>query len=121
VQARPNGARILPAILESIRNARETFTFGTYIYWSGEIGREVSGALSERTRAGVGIANQWQGDGDSKEHGRDSHFRMEGPVVARMQAAFTDNWIKTRGVVICGSMYFPEPRPVGGSGVIPAR
>jgi cardiolipin synthase len=64
---------------------------------------------------GVGIADLWQGDADSKEHWRDSHFRIEGPAVAQMQAAFTDNWIKTRGEVLCGSTYFPELRPVGDS------
>jgi cardiolipin synthase len=64
---------------------------------------------------GVGIADLWQGDADSKEHWRDSHFRIEGPAVAQMQAAFTDNWIRTRGEVLCGSKYFPELRPVGDS------
>lgn len=179
VQALQNGVQIFPAMLEAIRGARETITFETYIYWSGEIGRDFSEALSERARAGVkvhvmldwagsakmevrylealkaagvtvekfhplrwytltrlnnrthrkllvvdgrigftggvGIADQWQGDADSKEHWRDSHFRIEGPVVAQMQAAFTDNWIKTRGEVLCGGTYFPELQPVGGS------
>jgi len=140
VQAFHNGVQIFPAMLEAIRGACHTITFETYIYWSGEIGREFSDALCERARAGVkvhvmldwagsvkmevrylealeaagvevekfhplrwytltrlnnrthrkllvvdgrfgftggvGIADLWQGDADSKVHWRDSHFRL---------------------------------------------
>lgn len=47
-----NGQEIFPAMLAAIRAAQRTITFETYIYWSGEIGREFSEALSERARAG---------------------------------------------------------------------
>lgn len=50
-----NGAEIFPAMLEAIAAARETITFETYIYWSGDIGRKFSDALSERARAGVDV------------------------------------------------------------------
>ncbi len=56
---------------------------------------------------GVGIADQWTGDAGDPEHWRDTHFRIEGPVVAQMQAAFNDNWIKTTGHVLNGPSYFP--------------
>jgi len=56
---------------------------------------------------GVGVADQWTGDGGDPEHWRDTHFRIEGPVVAQLQAAFNDNWIKTSGKVLNGSSYFP--------------
>jgi cardiolipin synthase A/B len=46
---------------------------------------------------GVGIADQWLGDAEGPEHWREAHFRIEGPVVAQLQAAFNDNWIKTTG------------------------
>ncbi len=64
---------------------------------------------------GVGIADLWNGHAQSKDHWRDSHYQLEGPAVAQMQAAFTDNWIKTRNEVLFGSNYFPELKPVGGS------
>ena len=64
---------------------------------------------------GVGIADLWLGNADSKEHWRDSHYQIEGPAVAQMQAAFTDNWIKTRAKVLFGPEYFPELEPVGDS------
>lgn len=55
VQALENGVEIFPAMLAAIRAARRTITFETYIYWSGEIGREFSQALSERAHAGVTV------------------------------------------------------------------
>jgi cardiolipin synthase len=172
-----NGDRIFPAMLEAIRGAKASITFETYIYWSGEIGKEFTAALSERAKAGVpvnviidwagsikmddalldemrmsgvrihryrplhwytlgrinnrthrkllvvdgrigftggvGIADQWSGHGQDPEHWRDSHFRIEGPAVAQMQAAFNDNWIKTTGEVLNGPAYFPPLQPVG--------
>ena len=64
---------------------------------------------------GVGIADQWTGHADSIEHWRDSHYQLEGPAVAQMQAAFTDNWIKTRNKVLFGPGYFPELKSLGTS------
>jgi len=51
-----NGDQIFPAMLGAIRAARKTITFETYIYWSGEIGRELAEALAERARAGVAVS-----------------------------------------------------------------
>lgn len=62
---------------------------------------------------GVGIADQWSGHAQDPEHWRDSHFRAEGPVVAQMQAAFLDNWIKTTGRVLHGEDYFPALERAG--------
>ncbi len=62
---------------------------------------------------GVGIADVWEGHAQDPEHWRDLHFRIEGPTVAQMQAAFNDNWIKTTGLVLNGEGYFPDLEPVG--------
>jgi cardiolipin synthase A/B len=62
---------------------------------------------------GVGIAPQWTGHAQDPEHWRDSHFRVEGPVTAQMQAVFLDNWTKTTGEVLHGQDYFPALQPVG--------
>jgi cardiolipin synthase len=43
---------------------------------------------------GVGIADLWTGHAQDSLHWGDSHFRVEGPAVAQMQAAFMDNWVK---------------------------
>ncbi|MDC0716361.1 phospholipase D-like domain-containing protein [Nannocystis bainbridge] len=62
---------------------------------------------------GVGIADLWTGHAQDPEHWRDMHFRVEGPVVSQIQAAFNDNWIKTTGEVLNGEPYFPAPTRAG--------
>ena len=62
---------------------------------------------------GVGIADEWDGNAQSPDEWRDSHYRVEGPVVAQMQAAFLDNWMKTRAVVLHGEDYFPALKAAG--------
>jgi len=177
VTALQNGDQIFPAMLEAIRGAKESISFETYIYWSGQIGRQFADALCERARAGVkvhvlldwlgsnridgsylaemkaagveveryhplrwydlsrlnnrthrkllvvdgrigftggvGIADTWTGNGQKKDHWRDSHYKIEGPAVAEMQAVFGDNWIKTHSKVLFGQAYFPALAPVG--------
>lgn len=172
-----NGDEIFPSMLEAIRAARRTITFETYIYWSGDIGKEFAAALSERAHAGVrvhvlldwvgaskiddellaemrgagvqienyrplhwynlsrmnhrthrkllvvdgavaftggvGIADVWKGHAEDPEHWRDTHFRLEGPAVAQMQAAFLDNWLEVRPEVLHGDDYFPPLERAG--------
>ncbi len=62
---------------------------------------------------GVGIADLWLGNADAKEHWRDSHYRVEGPVVAELQAAFMDNWLKTKGEFLHGDGVLPRLSAVG--------
>jgi len=62
---------------------------------------------------GVGIADQWSGHAQDPDHWRDVHFRVEGPVVGQMQAAFLDNWIKSTGNVLHGDGYFPNLQATG--------
>ncbi len=62
---------------------------------------------------GVGIADKWNGAARNPEEWRDSHYRVEGPAVAQMQAAFMDNWMKSRGEVLHGDDYFPPLQPCG--------
>ena len=64
---------------------------------------------------GLCIADEWMGRGDGRDHWRDIHFRLEGPVVAELQAAFMDNWREERGAVLHGDDYFPRLDSVGPS------
>ena len=172
-----NGDEIFPAMIAAIRAAKQTISFETYIYWSGDVGQQFADALAERARrgvkvhilvdwagsqkmdeklleamksagieirkyhplkwysldrlnnrthrkllavdgtvgftGGVGIADTWSGHAQDKDHWRDTHYRIEGPVVSQMQAAFTDNWTKVSGDVLHGELYFPPQKPAG--------
>ena len=172
-----NGDRIFPAMLQAIRAAKKTVLFETFIYWSGDIGNKMAGALAERARAGlkvhvlldwvgssrvedaivdrmksagvevrkyhpltwynldrmnnrthrkllivdgaigftggVGIAPQWTGNAQDPDHWRDTHYRVEGPIVAQMQSVMLDNWSKATGKVLHGRDYFPPLQAVG--------
>ena len=72
----------------------------------------IDGALGYT--GGAGIGDEWSGDAQDAAHWRDTHFRLEGPAVAQMQAAFMENWIEVTGEVLHGPDYFPELRPAGG-------
>jgi cardiolipin synthase len=67
---------------------------------------------------GVGIADDWLGAATGPKQWRDSHYRIEGPAVAGMQAAFMDNWIQSRSTVLDGPEYFPE---IPASGTMKAQ
>jgi cardiolipin synthase len=172
-----NGDEIFPSMLQAIASARHSIDFETYIYWSGNVGKQFADALAERSRAGVpvhilvdwvgsqkmddmlvqqmrdagveiykyhplrwyaldrinnrthrkllvvdghigftggvGIADEWDGHSQDVNHWRDTHFRLEGPAVAQMQAAFADNWMKVSGTVLNGEAYFPPIEPAG--------
>jgi cardiolipin synthase A/B len=62
---------------------------------------------------GVGIADEWLGDARNPDEWRDNHFRIEGPAVAGLQAAFAENWAEATGEILQGSAYFPPLEPAG--------
>jgi len=55
IRALLNGDEIFPPMLAAIRGAKVSITFESYIYWSGDIGREFADDLSERARQGVKV------------------------------------------------------------------
>lgn len=50
-----NGVEIFPAMLRAVRLARHRIDFVTFVYWTGDIARQMADALSERARAGVEV------------------------------------------------------------------
>jgi cardiolipin synthase A/B len=50
-----NGDRIFPAFLEAIESARHTINLLTYVYWRGDIARDVAQLLCRKAREGVEI------------------------------------------------------------------
>ena len=67
---------------------------------------------------GVGIADEWSGDARSEDEWRDTHFRVRGPAVDGLRAAFLDNWLETDPEVFDASIdRFPD-QPQPGRAVI---
>ncbi len=64
---------------------------------------------------GLGIADLYLGHAQDKDHWRDGQFRVEGPVVCQLQAAFLDNWIETGGALLHGTDYFPPLDSAGSA------
>jgi cardiolipin synthase A/B len=63
---------------------------------------------------GVGIADEWQGDARNAGEWRDTHFRVQGPAVDGLRAAFLDNWIETDPHIFeDGVDRFPDQRQRG--------
>ena len=60
---------------------------------------------------GVGIADQWTGDAQDPDHWRDTHFRVEGPIVNGLHAAFAENWLETTGEYLAGDRWLPAVPP----------
>jgi len=172
-----NGDEIFPAMLDAIGAARHTIDLLTFVYWSGEIGRQFAEALSAKATeglrvrvlldavgcgdmddedlammegagcdvrrfrpvakgslgevnhrthrkvaicdeevaftGGVGIADVWRGDARDETEWRDTHFRIRGPAVDGLRAAFVDNWAETGGDFFdLGVDRFPDqPQP----------
>jgi cardiolipin synthase A/B len=169
-----NGDEIFPAMLEAIRQAKQSINFATYVYWTGTIAPEFADALAERASAGVtvnvlldavgaakmdrelvdrleaagatvawfrpprwytmhklnnrthrkilvvdgrvgftggvGIAQEWTGNCQDPDHWRDTHVRVEGPVVRDLLGGFLDNWAEATNAIVAGRAHMPDLR-----------
>jgi cardiolipin synthase A/B len=63
----------------------------------------------------VGFAEHWSGHAQDAKHWRDVQARVEGPLVAKLQAAFQDHWVKTFGEGLSGAGQFPALAAAGNS------
>ena len=59
---------------------------------------------------GVGVADVWTGDAENPEHWRETHLRLEGPVVLDVFGAFMENWMEATGELLTG-VHVPEVDP----------
>jgi len=62
---------------------------------------------------GVGVSPSWLGNGQEKDHWRQTDVRIEGPIVASLQGSFVENWLEATGNVLGGAPYFPAISPAG--------
>lgn len=67
---------------------------------------------------GVGIAEEWCGDARHPGEWRDTHFRIAGPAVDGVRAAFAQNWAEAGGDLLDDATdeFAEQPQP-GGSTV----
>jgi cardiolipin synthase len=66
---------------------------------------------------GIGMADEWRGDARNAGEWRDTHFRIRGPAVDGLRAAFVQNWAETgRPLLDRGIDRFPM-QPAAGSSV----
>lgn len=62
---------------------------------------------------GHGIADQWRGNGEDKNHWRDTGVRIEGPAVFALQSIFMENWIEETSCIPTEGSCFPKLLPQG--------
>jgi cardiolipin synthase A/B len=67
---------------------------------------------------GHGIAEEWTGNAQDKDHWRDTGVRLEGPIVNSVQAVFAQNWVDETSEVLAGEKYFPH---LGAAGPVRAH
>ena len=99
---------------------------GVLVRWFRPLGRFRVGDVNHRTHrkvmiadeaiaftGGVGIADEWLGDARNPSQWRDTHFRVRGPVVDGLRAAFLDNWSETDPLLFDEAVdRFPDqPKP----------
>ena len=104
---------------------------GAHLHWFRPLHRLRAGQFNHRTHrkvlitdeavgftGGVGIADCWRGDARDESEWRDTHFRIEGPAVDGLRAAFLDNWAETdRNLFDEEVDRFPD-QPQPGSAVV---
>lgn len=104
---------------------------GVHLRWFRPLKKLRPGQVNHRTHrkvlivdeataftGGVGIADEWQGDARNEREWRDTHFRIEGPAVDGLRAAFLDNWIEADSTIFDRAIdRFPD-QPQPGRAVI---
>ncbi|CAN5851286.1 phospholipase D-like domain-containing protein [soil metagenome] len=62
---------------------------------------------------GVGIASEWEGDARGPDEWRDTHFRIEGPAILGLRAAFLTDWRDCGHVLEARDVTIAQPEPCG--------
>ena len=63
---------------------------------------------------GLNIGEEYQGRRKKFAPWRDTHLRLEGPAVRRLQEVFTEDWLDTTGEDLTDAEHFPQFDPCGG-------
>jgi cardiolipin synthase len=104
---------------------------GVQLRWFRPLSRVRLGEVNHRTHrkvlvvdetvaftGGVGISDLWSGDARNEHEWRDTHFKVEGPAVDGLRAAFLDNWAETdQAIFDVARDRFPR-QPTPGQSII---
>ena len=63
---------------------------------------------------GAGFADHWLKGDEKNPRWRDTMFRVEGPAVSSLQAAFVENWLEASGEILTDIKFFPAREDAGG-------
>ncbi|HEX8143505.1 MAG TPA: cardiolipin synthase [Pyrinomonadaceae bacterium] len=63
---------------------------------------------------GAGFADHWLKGDEKNPRWRDTMFRVQGPAVASLQAAFVENWLESSGEILTDIKFFPAQGKVEG-------
>lgn len=97
-------ARFLPAFAlwrlmsMNMRSHRKIMVADGRLAFTGGLNVRAGHCLNRRPRAPV----------------LDTHFQINGPVVAQLQEIFADDWLFTTGECLKGQDWFPDLEPAGG-------
>ncbi|HXI11262.1 MAG TPA: cardiolipin synthase [Thermoanaerobaculia bacterium] len=61
-----NGDGFFPVLLKEIENAKETINFESYVWWKGEICKQIAQALAKKAREGVEVRVLLDASGSSR-------------------------------------------------------
>ncbi len=70
---------------------------------------------------GVGIAEEWEGDARTPDEWRDTHFRLRGPIVRQVTAAFIEHWVECGHPSVCPEDTFPTLEKAGDTDLLMLR
>jgi cardiolipin synthase len=104
---------------------------GVHLHWFRPLSRVRLGEVNHRTHrkvlvvdesvgftGGVGISDLWKGDARNEHEWRDTHFKVEGPAVDGLRAAFLDNWAETDATIFDTARDRFPSQPALGQSVI---
>jgi cardiolipin synthase len=104
---------------------------GCQIAWYNPIRWYTLGRINHRTHrksliidgrigytGGAGIADEWLGHAQDKDHWRDIQIRLEGPGVTPLQTGFAQNWLECTHELVSGPLYYPVADKAGDLSVL---
>jgi cardiolipin synthase len=81
----------------NLRNHRKVFIVDGRLGFTGGMNIRLGNVLASQPKSPV----------------QDLHFRIEGPVLTRLQEAFVNDWAFTTGEVLDGELWFPDLQETG--------